>query len=203
MRNLAIQLLVVTLASCGDPEPRAEDRTLLDTARAPAPSLPRAEETATDSNRAGYEKDRFRPTVGAWSLDEVPDWYAGTLGPWKQLSEETRRNLWNARGSYEGVMNEALKPAEPQRAAPEAAARGERILHRVVADYGLDPYFREADTFGPRMVIWLPETAWARMSDPDKRALEAYMASKYRNWGIGVGKQKGREVLFDRLVVER
>jgi hypothetical protein len=29
------------------------------------------------------------------------------------------------------------------------------------------------------------------------------MAAQYTNWGIGTGRQNGREVLFDRLVVER
>jgi hypothetical protein len=27
------------------------------------------------------------------------------------------------------------------------------------------------------------------------------MAAQYTNWGIGTGRQNGREVLFDRLVV--
>lgn len=40
------------------------------------------------------------------------------------------------------------------------------------------------------------------LSATQKESIEAYMASEYSNWGIGVGRVMNRMVLLDRLVVE-
>lgn len=40
------------------------------------------------------------------------------------------------------------------------------------------------------------------LSATQKESIEAYMASEYSNWGIGVGRVMNRMVLVDRLVVE-
>jgi hypothetical protein len=52
------------------------------------------------------------------------------------------------------------------------------------------------------MVIWLPAKAWNTLPAQDKKAVEAYMGSNYSSWGIGVGRVRGGDVLYDDLVVE-
>ena len=53
------------------------------------------------------------------------------------------------------------------------------------------------------MVIWIPIAAWNKLSASQRQSLEAYMSSKYANWGIGVGRVRGGDVLYDKVVVER
>jgi hypothetical protein len=204
----AIAAVAMTTMACGqESQPKAAPSSQTLATPVVEAEVPNAIETSrgspADSVRPVYEKDAFQPAGAVWSLNDTPDWYNNTLGPWRNLSEQQRKDLWNARSSYESVMTDAMTPASSATANAEIAAAGQRVLHRVVREYNLDPYFREADTFGRRMVIWLPEGAWAKLSTADKDALQAFMASKYANWGIGVGRQKGREVLFDRLVIER
>jgi hypothetical protein len=71
-----------------------------------------------------------------------------------------------------------------------------------VRQYGLDAVYKEPDVFGPRMVIWLPRSAWSKLTAAQQKAVEAYMSSNHANWGIGVGRVRGRDVLYDEIVVQ-
>lgn len=134
------------------------------------------------------------------SIDQTPAWYQGSK-PWSSIGREGREQLLRMRAHYEA--NEA-SAHETSGTAPDAAAKaGRRLIDRTVTKYALDDYFRTPDTFGSRMVLWLPERAWDAFSAVQKQSIEAFMKSNYANWGIGVGRVQGREVLFDRLVVEQ
>ena len=197
--RLLIAVTALVLCSCSG---AGEEQTSV---RADAPAAPVEQPTTPPSVHQNTERPGLAHPARHGStihLAQVPDWYNGDR-PWKDLSEAARRDLWAKRLAYEEITTEATKPAAGGGEGSSDAAAGEAVLHRVVDEYNLDPYFRNADTFGRRMVIWLPEAAWRKLSTSDKQALEDYMASKYANWGIGVGRQQGREVLFDRLVVER
>jgi hypothetical protein len=51
------------------------------------------------------------------------------------------------------------------------------------------------------MVIWLPEEAWNRYSPEQKALIAVYMQSRYKSWGIGVGRVSGSDILTDRLAI--
>jgi hypothetical protein len=81
------------------------------------------------------------------------------------------------------------------------AEKGNRLIKRVVRQYGLNPADAEPITFGSKMTIWLPEPAWNRFSEAEKNSIEAFMSNRYANWAIGVGSVSRGEVQLDRLVV--
>jgi hypothetical protein len=104
------------------------------------------------------------------------------------------------RAAYEAQQAAASQPGSGS--DDRAVAQGRALIDKIVRQYGLDDVYREPDTFGSRMVIWLPEAAWTKLSQTQKKAIEAYMASNHANWGIGVGRIRGKDVLYDKLVVE-
>jgi hypothetical protein len=134
------------------------------------------------------------------SLDRVPSWYHGDK-PWTSIGKEGRLKMLPFRRAYESQEKNAREKS-PGPSASNAAA-GRTLLNRIVTKYRLDDFYRTPDTFGGRMVIWIPEGEWAQLSGSQKNALEAFLSSSYKNYGIGTGRVKGREVLSDRLVIER
>jgi hypothetical protein len=144
----------------------------------------------------------FLPTAAFAQNEDIsraPAWYRGTK-PWTSISPEGRREILRMRRGYEATRRQAN---EPSTAAPAAgAAAGKALLNRIVTQYGLHDFYRQPDMFGPRMVIWLPKSAWVKLTSAQRRSLESYMSSRYANWGIGVGRVQGRDVLADQLVVE-
>jgi hypothetical protein len=146
----------------------------------------------------------WAPPIKAVDIDETPSWYRGSK-PWKTVSRSEREKLLRLRAAYGAQEATARQPATGSSAEGDAsaAAAGKRLINRIIAQYGLDPAYRTPDTFGSRMVIWLPEAAWNGLSANQKRSIEAYMSSQYTNWGIGVGRVRGKEVLLDNLVIER
>jgi hypothetical protein len=165
-------LVLILLGACSD-----------DGGETPPPSIQEVAKEAEVTTPAPTELEAARPILSFPTqpgstifLDEVPPWYTGSR-PWDQLPESGKRELWANRLAYEGVIAEATQPATSQNVSAVSAAAGEAVLNRVVSEYNLDPFYRSADFFGPRMVIWLPEEAWAQLPDADKAALEAFMAS--------------------------
>lgn len=134
------------------------------------------------------------------SLDKPPAWYKGEK-PWTSISREGRLEILKFRRAYEAQDRKAREPSA--RPSTPNAADGKAFLGRIVTKYRLDDFYRHPDTFGGRMVIWIPEKEWAQLTKPQKASLEAYMSASYTHYGIGTGRIKGREILFDRLVVER
>jgi len=108
--------------------------------------------------------------------------------------------MLNMRAAYEHQQAQAREPGSG--AGGATVARGRQVINSIVKRFGLDPVYEEPDTFGPRMVIWLPAKAWNTLPAQDKKAVEAYMGSNYSSWGIGVGRVRGGDVLYDDLVVE-
>jgi hypothetical protein len=131
--------------------------------------------------------------------DTAPYWYNGAK-PWSAIGVEGRETMMRMRAKFEADQAAANQPGS--RSSDKAAAKGRRLIDKIVRSYGLDDVYREPDTFGPRMVIWLPQAAWAKLSQGEKKSIEAYMESKYANWGIGVGRVRGKDVMYDDLVVE-
>lgn len=104
------------------------------------------------------------------------------------------------RAAYEAQQAAALKRSSG--APGQAASDGRRLVANIYRRYGLNPEYSKPDTFGPRMVVWLPTAAWRKLSTLERSSIEAYMSANYANWGIGVGRVSGRQVLYDELVVE-
>jgi hypothetical protein len=101
---------------------------------------------------------------------------------------------------FEAAKTRANEPAPAPRNTDASAVKGKRLITSIVVEYGLPSAYLEPDVFGDRMVIWLPEGAWKKLSADQKGSIEAYMRTKYANWGIGVGRVRNGEVLSDRLV---
>ena len=136
----------------------------------------------------------------AQGVDKKPSWYTGEK-PWSSISKEGRQEILNLHAGFEAAESQAKKPASSK--SPQATSgKGDELIRRTVKQYNLDPYYLTPSLFGKKMVIWLPEKAWKGFSEADKKAIEASVKSKYQNWGIGVGRTKGREVLSDRIVKE-
>lgn len=102
-------------------------------------------------------------------VDKVPAWYTGTK-PWLEIGRAGREDLLRKRAAYEAIIAKAKTPANGTDAS--GAAAGKKLIASTVAKYGLDPWFLTPDYFGPRMVIWLPETAWARFTSVQRASIE-------------------------------
>lgn len=129
-------------------------------------------------------------------IDNVPSWYAG-MKPWSSFGRERP----------EDILSLLLKKTEPSEADdreehnPDLVARGEQLVSKTLEQYRIDPIYNTPVVFGSRMVIWLPEDAWKRYSPEQKASIEAYMQSKYKSWGIGVGRVSRGDILADRLAI--
>jgi hypothetical protein len=105
------------------------------------------------------------------------------------------------RRGFEAYQSKANEPADTVPAG-DLAEEGRKLIEQICKEYKLDPYYQSPQMFGPRMVIWLPGNAWDRLTPAQQSSIIAYMSSKYKNWGIGVGRVNGPDVMADRLVVE-
>jgi hypothetical protein len=152
------------------------------------------------SARTGVRGAASPPASSVTNLDQTPSWYRGSK-PWSEIGKEGRITILRGHAAYEAQQAAAAQPGSGEN--EKAAADGRQLINKIVQQYGLDPVYREPDTFGPRMVIWLPSAAWQKLSRSQKEAIEAFMSSNYANWGIGVGRIRGRDVLYDDLVVQR
>ena len=119
----------------------------------------------------------------------APDWYTGTI-PWSSMPVNVRREF--VRLAHEGAPS---PPIEVRRAA------GKNVLNRIRDEYQLRDSVTEATAVGNRMVIWLPDSAWDKLSPHSREDLKAFVSSKYSNWGIGVGPVTNGRVVHSRLVV--
>ena len=119
----------------------------------------------------------------------APDWYRGTI-PWSSMPVNVRSEL--VRLQHEGQPS---PPIEHRR------AQGEIHLNRISLEYQLRDSVNEAAAVGNRMVIWLPDSAWDRLSPNSREDVKAFVSSKYSNWGIGVGPVTNGRVVHSRLVV--
>ncbi len=144
---------------------------------------------------------RNEPVLGGATgvSDEAPSWYQGSK-PWSEIGEEGRATMLRMRAAYEAQQAAANQPG-PGSDGRESV-EGRLLINKIVQRYGLDPVYKNPDTFGSRMVIWLPTVAWAKLSATQKKSIEAYMSSNYSNWGIGVGRVRGKDVLYDDVVVQ-
>ena len=136
-------------------------------------------------------------------LDRVtsPPWYQGSK-PWSEISEEGRDEILKMRSGYKAYQERAEEPAHGD-TDPDIAQAGQVLIGSICDEYGVDSHYKTPHMFGPRMVIWLPEAAWANLSDSEKQSVSTYMSSEYANWGIRVGRVSGIDVMADRLVVEQ
>jgi hypothetical protein len=133
------------------------------------------------------------------SLAITPTWYHGSR-PWQEISREGRLDLLQKRRGYEAYQAKANERSSLPNASQARA--GQALLNRIAAKYHLPSWYRTPDTFGSKMVIWIPEVEWASLTKGQRETLKSYMSSQFANWGIGVGRLHSREVYFDRLVVE-
>lgn len=133
-------------------------------------------------------------------LDKTPSWYNGDK-PWASIGRAERKKIILMHGGFEVAQKEASKPATA--AVPrDLANAGEALINRIVKDYRLDPSYKNPSLFGPRMAIWLPEKAWARLSEKEKESVVAFMKGRWKNWAVGVGPIRGRDVICDRIVLQ-
>jgi len=146
----------------------------------------------------------FARTVPVHSADvnKAPPWYKGTMGPWESISKEQRKEILRMRRGFEAIQSKAHEPSK-QKEPVDLATNGRKLIKKICNEYGVRSDYHTAHMFGPRMVIWLPEAAWKKLSSSQKESIKAYMKSKYANWGIGVGPVSGKDIMADRLVVER
>ena len=139
-------------------------------------------------------------TAIADNLDKTPSWYTGSK-QWTSISREGREQLLRMHNNFNTLKTKANERSH-QVVPTDNVKKGEQLIHKVQNKYGLNPYYRKPSNFGSRMVIWFPDKAWNNFTSSQKSSVEAYMKSKYANWGIGVGSVSGQDILIDRLVVE-
>ena len=118
----------------------------------------------------------------------APYWYTGSI-PWSSMPVNVRREL--VRLAHERVT----PPIEHRR------AQGKILLNRISLEYQLRDSVTEATAVGNRMIIWVPDSAWDKLSPNSREDLKAFASSKYSNWGIGVGPVTNGRVIHSRLVV--
>jgi hypothetical protein len=83
----------------------------------------------------------------------------------------------------------------------ENAKEGRKVIDTVVKRHHLRTLYKEPSGFGGKSVIWLPEAAWRNLTSQQKKYVESYMRHTYiKDWGVGVGRVHGVDVLCDRLV---
>lgn len=133
-------------------------------------------------------------------IDVTPGWYNGSK-PWASISEDGRRKTLAGHKHWLAIQAEANKTAVAKADASSAKA-GELLVARIVKQYKLDPFYRNPSLFGPKMVLWLPEPAWNKLSTEERGHIANYVSSRYQNWGVGIGRIKGKDVLADQIVVE-
>lgn len=138
--------------------------------------------------------------VASDDIDKVPSWYNGQK-PWNSINREGREEILNIRRKYEADTRKAQQPSIKSEPG-NLVINGEKLIKSIHEKYKIHSFYSEPGRFGSRMVIWLPEEAWAKLSNEEKISIEAYMKSKYANWGIGIGRVDGVDILADRLVVE-
>jgi hypothetical protein len=136
----------------------------------------------------------------AQDIDKTPAWYDGSK-PWKSISKEGRQEMLSLHAGFEAAKREAKTPSS-SRVSQSDAAKGEDLVRKTIKRFRLDHFYETPSIFGKKMVLWIPEKAWNAFTESEKRFIEAYVKSKYQNWGIGVGRIKGSDVLSDRIVKE-
>lgn len=119
----------------------------------------------------------------------APSWYRGTIS-WSSMPLNVRTEL--VRLQHERPLS---PPIEFRR------AQGKTVLNRISLEYQLRDSVTEATAVGNRMIIWLPDSAWDKLSSNSREDLKAFASSKYSNWGIGVGPVANGRVIHSRLVV--
>lgn len=133
-------------------------------------------------------------------IDKTPSWYNGKK-PWSSISRTGREEILSIRREFEANKSKANEPSN-QQVSVSSVNKGEQLIDKTLKQYGIHSFYKSPSMFGSRMVIWLPEKAWNKYSSEQKTSIESYMKSKYTNWGIGVGRVSGVDVMADRLVVE-
>lgn len=136
----------------------------------------------------------------AQDVDKVPSWYKGSK-PWKAISVEGRKEMLRLHAGFEATRAKAETPAATK-ASEASQKQGEALIRSTISKFHLDKFYLAPSRFGGQMVLWLPEKAWEAFSSDQKKAVVAYVSSRYKNWGIGVGRVSGRDVLCDRVVVQ-
>lgn len=131
-------------------------------------------------------------------INKTPSWYNGTK-PWTSITVEGRKEILRLHGGFEAARHEAQQPPVSKGDASEAR-KGEVLVRATIKKLHLDKFYLNPSVFGNTMVLWLPEKAWKSYSAAERKSIEAYAASKYKNWGVGVGRTNGPDVLCDRLV---
>lgn len=137
--------------------------------------------------------------VAADDIDKTPSWYNGDK-PWSSISREGREEILSIRRKFEADKIKANEPSK-QKVLTKSVKEGEQLISKAHKQYRIHSYYKIPRMFGSRMVIWLPEIAWNKFSPDQKASIESYMKSKYENWGIGVGRVSGADIMADRLVV--
>lgn len=138
--------------------------------------------------------------LAADNIDKTPSWYNGQK-PWSSISRSGREEIIAIRRKIEENKAKANAPSTQQVLA-SSANKGDQLIENTLKQYGIHAFYRTPSMFGSRMVIWLPEEAWNKYSPEQKASIESYMKSKYKNWGIGVGRVSGVDIMADQLVVQ-
>jgi hypothetical protein len=128
-------------------------------------------------------------------IDNVPSWH-GARKPRPATGRGRPVDMLFPR--KESGAGKATVKEEPN---VDPATRGEQLISRTLRHYRIDPVYNTPGVFGSRMVIWLPEEAWKRFSPEQKASIAVYMQSRYKSWGIGVGRVSGSDILADRLAI--
>jgi hypothetical protein len=182
-----VVLIALALGSCAEPE----HEIILEMDTPWASSVAAAPQDPSTSIASQSAAD---------DVSQAPAWYNGSK-PWSEIPPEARRKMRAMRAAYEAQQATARQTGTGRE--DQASVDGRSLIERIVREYQLDPVYKEPETFGGRMVIWVPIDAWNKLSASQRQSLEAYMSSKYTNWGIGVGRVQGRDVLYDKVVVKQ
>lgn len=82
------------------------------------------------------------------------------------------------------------------------ASKGKDLIRKIHKQYHIHSFYSEPDKQGTRMVIWLPERAWRKLSPTEKGYIKAYMKSLYpdKDTGIGIGRIDGVDIIADDII---
>ena len=136
------------------------------------------------------------PILAQARTEQIPPWYSGSK-PWAELPNKTKTEITRLHNGVEEAKRQAtLPPTSTQER--KLVMMGKESIDRIVIKYKLDKFYNKPSISGRKNMFWIPEVEWRKLPPEIRRSIVAYAKSLNKNWGIGVGRVKGKDVLADR-----
>lgn len=87
-----------------------------------------------------------------------------------------------------------------QKQVSKVDINGKNLIEKIHKQYKIHSFYSEPVRSGSRMVIWLPEAAWNKLTENEKSSIRSYMKGQYSNCGIGIGRVDGVDIISDKII---